>query len=189
MARLMALPAVSPRSAARAQPAFALTRAQASRRLWARRRGRKEGSLGAGQEAGVTMDHGPRTCSSQAHLPRDWRWSPGRISTLLGVLGAPQGPGLHPYGPGGLHPRFLWDMRPLAPSGRHQDGSSAPCLRCELLSHWICAQGGICQPEIQPGQHGSKWVSAEGQGKTFRNGIFFFFLIQLYTKVVPFVGF
>lgn len=111
----MALPAVSPRAAARAQPAFALTRAQGS---LGREGGRGRGVLGP-QKAGGDLEE----ASAYAPLcPRILCIPEGPLRSLVHW-----GPGLLPHGAAGLHPWVRQEMEAMAPQCWCQGGRSAPC--------------------------------------------------------------
>ena len=109
----MTLPAVSPRSAARAQPAFALTRARGSRRLRAGKEAEGASLRAPGGGQGPQRGLGPGTGRAS------WRG--------LCALWCPGGPGPHPQGTASLHPHGLRETEAVAAQSWLQDGQGAPC--------------------------------------------------------------
>lgn len=161
----MALPAVSPRSAARARPAFALTRARGSRRLWAGRRGRWAQSLWGGVGGGPPGNR----CGPQSSLGAPALGPALESRRDFGVWEGFQrprvwwgrGPGLHLHRTSSLRPWSLREMdavpQCLAP------GWPETCLPACLPFTWdLCVRRRHLGQEIQ---RGCQWVRTEVQGK------------------------
>lgn len=148
----MALPAVSPRSVAGAQPAFALTRARSSWTLWAGRRGRRARSV----QGAVGVPPGGR-CRPQSSL-----------GTPASGPALGSGRDVHARRYGGCAEgdlaSNLWNgqrpVRPRSPSARCQDGRTAACLgRASPPSHGVWVPDSRCR--------GSRKGRPQGMGFPF----------------------
>lgn len=171
----MALPAVSPRSAAGAQPAFALTRAQGSWTLWAGRREGGRGVSGVGRGAPQEAGADPRAALALALGPA---LGSGRDVHARGYGGCVDGDltSIAPERAACSH-GHRGRRRPRSSSARGQDCRRAACLgRASPPSH------GVWVPESQC--RGSWEGRLQGMGFPFP----LFNATLLGSQVVLFVG-